>query len=189
MYYVCNHACVSFAEHQRQTGVSGRQGIAGRYRRFGDRHFHHSPVVDRVLLVLLSAPAQFNIGRHQSTEKIAHQRVFQRWRSEQQSSSSSRHVTGVRAVRTAKELVGRRQPGTKATPTIRIVADWHWNERAQKEFTGRDVHERLVVLSSSLLIHNLGKSYFCHSRTACFVSERLYSFPASSRGGITSFSP
>lgn len=97
-----------------------------------------------MLPVLLPAPARSDIGRRPSAEEVARQRVFQRRRAEQQ--SQSRHVAGVRAVRTAKEPVGRRQPGTKAAPAVRIVADRHRNDRAQEKFTGRDVHKRLVYI-------------------------------------------
>lgn len=158
---VHNDACVLFAERRRQTGVPERQGIAAHHRRSCDGHFHHRPVADRVLPVLLPAPARSDIRRRPSTEKVARQRVFQRRRAQQQ--SQSRHVAGVRAVRTAKEPVGRRQPGTEAAPAVRIVADRHRNDRAQEKSTGRDVRKRLVYISNyfGFFIIRIMKNKYC----------------------------
>lgn len=70
------YTCVLFTEQWWQGYLGNyvqRQRIPAHHYWTGDRHFHHHPAVDRVLPVLLSAPA---VGY--AVEKIAHQRVLQR---------------------------------------------------------------------------------------------------------------
>lgn len=83
--------------------------------------------------MLLPAPTGW---WRRAVKKIARQRLFQRRRAQP---SKPRHVASVRAVWTAKEPFGCREPGSKAAQEVWIVADRHRNDRTEEEFTGRDV--------------------------------------------------